>query len=217
MPSSAKSAAASEVEPDPPRDLVPRSFFARDTETVARDLLGVWLLRDTPEGVSGGPIVETEAYGGPEDLASHARAGRTKRTTPMFGPVGHAYVYLVYGMHECLNVVAYQGRDAGAVLIRALEPRIGLDAMRRRRGRTAGPDARLAAGPARLCQALSVTRALNGHDLISGSSLWLALDPGTPRAELRAGVRVGVEYAGPGHADQRWRFWIADSASVSRT
>ena len=95
-----------------------REFFNRPTEDVARDLLGVWLLRTTADGVCGGPIVETEAYGGPEDLASHARAGLTRRTTPMFGEAGHAYVYLVYGMHECLNVVATRAREAGAVLIR---------------------------------------------------------------------------------------------------
>ena len=98
-----------------------RSFFERPTDAVARDLLGVWLLSATAEGISGGPIVEAEAYGGPEDLASHARAGLTRRTTPMFGEAGHAYVYLVYGMHECLNVVAYSApAAAGAVLIRAI-------------------------------------------------------------------------------------------------
>src|SRR3972149_1172222 len=91
-----------------------RVFFDRSTQVVARDLLGVWLLRSTPDGLSGGPIVETEAYGGPEDRASHARAGLTRRTTPMFGKVGHAYVYLVYGMHEGLNVVAYSDAAAGA-------------------------------------------------------------------------------------------------------
>src|SRR5512132_4276302 len=112
-----------------------RAFFDRSTEAVARNLLGVWLVRSTPDGMSGGPIVETEAYGGPEGQASHARAGRTRRTTPMFGEVGHAYVYLVYGMHECLNVVAYSRRDAGAVLIRAISVELGADDVRRRRGR----------------------------------------------------------------------------------
>ena len=125
---------------------LPREFFARDTEVVARDLLGVWLLRSSSDGLAGGPIVEVEAYGGPEDKASHTRAGRTKRTEPMFGEVGHAYVYLVYGMHNCLNVVAYREREAGAVLIRAIEPRVGVELMRARRGGRSDPDSRLGRG-----------------------------------------------------------------------
>ena len=105
------------MEPEAPAPFTDRDFFARPTVVVAGDLLGMWLMRRTADGLSGGPIVETEAYGGPEDLASHARAGRTARTAPMFGEVGHAYVYLVYGIHECLNVVAYDaagGAEAGA-------------------------------------------------------------------------------------------------------
>src|SRR6185369_2654674 len=98
-------------------------------------------------------IVETEAYGGPVDLASHARAGVTRRTAPMFGEIGHAYVYLVYGMHECLNVVAKDdGAQAGAVLLRAIEPVSGVEQMRLRRGRANDPAVKLASGPARLCQ-----------------------------------------------------------------
>jgi DNA-3-methyladenine glycosylase len=190
------------VEPDRAYPPLPREFFARDTALVARDLLGVWVFRATADGLTGGPIVETEAYGGPEDLASHARAGRTKRTAPMFGPVGHAYVYLVYGMHECLNVVAYAGRAAGAVLIRAIEPRVGVELMRGRRGGGRRTDALLAAGPARLCQALGVTRALDGHDLTAGHELWLAAgDAGTP--DVEAGARIGVAYAGNGWITQK--------------
>ena len=130
-----------------PLELLKRSFFERPTEEVAQDLLGVWVVRSTPEGLSGGPIVETEAYVGPDDLASHARAGRPRRTEPMFGEVGHAYVYLVYGMHECLNVVAYHDADAGAVLIRAIDPVLGVENIRLRRGRPTDPTYRLA--PAR--------------------------------------------------------------------
>jgi DNA-3-methyladenine glycosylase len=193
--------------------------LARETEDVARDILGVWLLSSSADGLAGGPIVETEAYGGPEDLASHARAGRTPRTAPMFGPVGHAYVYLVYGMHDCLNVVAYEGREAGAVLIRAIEPRLGIDLMRARRGRTAGDDSHLAAGPARLCQALGVTRAFNGHDLTTGQGLWLASPSSAlagSEAEIATGTRVGVQYAADGWSDRQWRFWVAGNPSVSR-
>jgi DNA-3-methyladenine glycosylase len=184
-----------------------REFFARDTQTVARDLLGVWLLRSTADGVAGGPIVETEAYGGPEDLASHSRAGRTKRTAPMFGEVGHAYVYLVYGMHECLNVVAKEpGRDAGAVLIRAIEPGVGLDPSQPRK----------TAGPALLTRALGITRAFDGWDLTEGEQLWLAAPTASTAREVAVGPRIGVDYAGEGWADRPWRFWLAGNASVSK-
>src|SRR6187402_1593335 len=119
------------VEPGPAP--LPREFFARPTVEVARDLLGTLLCRQTVDGLTVGRIVETEAYGGPEDLASHARAGRTRRTASMYGEVGHAYVYLVYGMHDCLNVVAHtEPAEAGAVLLRAIEPALGVDHMRSR-------------------------------------------------------------------------------------
>jgi len=207
------------VGPEQPPAPQPREFFARETEEVARGLLGTWLVRDGPEGLTGGPIVETEAYGGPEDKASHTRAGRTKRTAPMFGPVGHAYVYLVYGMHECLNVVAYKDRAAGAVLIRAIEPRLGVDVMRARRGGRGDEPARLASGPARLCQALAITRAFDGHDLLAGTDLWLAPPPSSQESTpfgVAFGVRIGVDYAGPGWADRPWRFWIAGNPAVSK-
>ena len=209
--------ATSAAEPSAAFSPIGREFFDRDTETVTRELLGVWLLRSTPEGLTGGQIVEVEAYGGPEDMASHSRAGRTRRTEPMFGQVGHAYVYLVYGMHECLNVVAYNGKDAGAVLLRAIEPRIGVDLMRERRGRAAAKVESLASGPARLCQAMAVTRAFNSHDLTTGEELWLAAAADQPEAfEVEAGPRIGVDYAGPGWADRPWRFWIRGNKSVSK-
>jgi DNA-3-methyladenine glycosylase len=137
----------------------------------------------------------------------------------MFGPPGHAYVYLVYGLHHCLNVVAGPDGQAGAVLVRAAAPVIGAQLMRARRGAAAGPDARLASGPARLCQALAVDRALDGHDLTRRSALWLADPVGGPPADLPvvSGRRVGVAYAGPGWADRPWRFGVRDHASLSRT
>jgi DNA-3-methyladenine glycosylase len=192
-----------------------RSFFERHTEEVARDLLGIWVVRSTPEGLGGGPIVETEAYGGPTDLASHSRAGLTRRTTPMFGEVGHAYVYLVYGMHECLNVVAYSGAAAGAVLIRAIAPVLGVDAIRARRGRPTDPTDRLCAGPAKICQGLAVGRSFDGHDLTSGEGLWLARAEGLAPSEIAVGPRIGVDYAGE-WAAKPWRFWLVGSRSVSR-
>lgn len=196
-----------------------REFFARPTEQLAHALLGVRLLRRVGSELLVGRIVETEAYGGPEDRASHARAGRTARTTPMFGEVGHAYVYLVYGMHFCLNVVGYSGPEAGAVLIRALEPLEGIEAMRGRRGRPHEAAARLCSGPARLCQAFAVDRGFDGHDLTAAGELWLAEERGVSRAPddgVTSGTRIGVDYAGDGWAARPWRFWLAGNPSVSR-
>jgi DNA-3-methyladenine glycosylase len=171
--------------------------------------------------VCGGVIVETEAYAGPDDRASHARAGRTRRTAPMFGPAGHAYVYLVYGLHSCLNVVSETNGVAGAVLIRALAAHVGIDAMRRRRGRPHDADHRLCAGPARLCQALAIDRRLDGHDLTTGRELWIAdPDPGTRARIAAAGVvvgpRVGVLYAGADWAARPWRFGVRGHPALSR-
>lgn len=209
------------LEPPAAASVLPRSFFARPSWVVAPDLLGMLLLRDDGEGLSGGLIVETEAYGGPQDRASHARAGRTRRTEVMFGAPGHAYVYLVYGLHHCLNVVTETDGEAGAVLLRALEPTIGLEAIRSRRGRPNEPDERLAAGPARLCQALAVDRRLDGADLTAPGPLWLAPPPQDVDGSRRAartisGPRVGVGYAGDGWAERAWRFGLAGSASLSR-
>jgi DNA-3-methyladenine glycosylase len=144
----------------------------------------------------------------------------------MFGPVGHAYVYLIYGMHECLNVVAYDraeaeggghGAEAGAVLLRGLEPTVGVELMRRRRGRAGDPDARLCSGPARLCQAMAVDRSLDSHDLTTGDELWLADAPDLSRvAKVAEGERIGVDYARDGWASRPWRFWLQAHPSVSR-
>jgi DNA-3-methyladenine glycosylase len=207
--------------PSPAFVSLPRAFFARPSWVVAPDLLGMLLLRDDGEGVSGGLIVETEAYDGPEDRASHARAGRTRRTAVMFGPPGHAYVYLVYGLHHCLNVVTETDGEAGAVLLRALEPTIGLESIRSRRGRPDEPDDRLAAGPARLCEALAVDRRLDGADLTAPGRLWLAsppqrLDESTRAGRIVSGPRVGVGYAGDGWAERAWRFGLAGNHSLSR-
>jgi DNA-3-methyladenine glycosylase len=175
------------------------------------------VVREAAGALTIGRIVETEAYGGPEDLASHARAGLTRRTAPMHGPVGHAYVYLVYGMHHCLNVVARSDlAPAGAVLIRALEPVLGADIMRARRGRTADPDHRLCAGPARLTEAMAIDRQLDAHDLTAGRELWLAAGEVGAAESVAVGPRVGVAYAGQGWADRPWRFWLAGNRSVSR-
>jgi DNA-3-methyladenine glycosylase len=203
-----------------PFEPVDRAELAGAATDVARNLLGTVVVRDDGAGLRVGRIVETEAYGGPEDRASHARAGRTSRTSIMFGPAGRAYVYLVYGLHHCLNVVCGADGEAAAVLVRALSPITGIERMRGARG-TAGSDARVAAGPARLCEALGIDRSLDGLDLLTDDRLRLAL-PGTGRARLEpgeqvvAGPRVGVSYAGPEWATRPWRFGIAGHASLSR-
>ena len=201
---------------------MPRAWFERDPVTLARALLGHLVVRQDARRVRVGRIVETEAYAGMDDRASHARAGRTKRTEPMFGPAGHAYVYLVYGMHHCLNVVAEtEGRPA-AVLIRALEPLTGAAAIRIARRGTTVPEERLLAGPALACAGLSIDRNLDGHDLTLGRALWIAADVASTPGQSRdaplivAGPRVGVGYAGPDWSSRAWRFGLSGSPSLSR-
>jgi DNA-3-methyladenine glycosylase len=173
---------------------------------VARDLLGTLVVRDSARGRRIGRIIEVEAYDGPHDRASHARVGRTSRTAPMFGPPGHAYVYLVYGVHHCLNVVAHPEGSASAVLIRAIEPLT----------RAPGEGARAAAGPGLVGRWLYVDRTCSGHDLTSGQTLWLAPGPAVPDGQVVTGQRVGVAYAGPDWAGLPWRLGVRDSDALSR-
>jgi DNA-3-methyladenine glycosylase len=181
---------------------IPRDFFARSVHEVAPDLVGVTLLVD---GV-GGPIVEVEAYDH-EDPAAHGYGGRTARNASMFGPPGHAYVYRSYGIHWCLNFVCEQEGSASAVLIRALEPRAGLEAMRKRRGLD---DARvLGAGPGRLCQALGITCEHDGLPLDLPPFELLAREE---EPEIVVGPRVGITKA----VEQPWRYGLAGSRFLSR-
>ena len=193
---------------------LPRRFYLQPTLGVARALLGQILVHDGPDGRTAGRIVEVEAYRGPRDRAAHSRGGhRSPRNEAMYGPPGHAYVYFVYGMHHCVNVVT-QPRDAPeAVLIRALEPVAGLDLMRRRRALPNAPAWRLCRGPGALCEALDITRRENGADLVRGALRILA-GPAVRVGDVRRTPRVGVAYAGP-HAAFRWRFLVADSDAVS--
>jgi DNA-3-methyladenine glycosylase len=180
------------------------------------------VVRHTDDGrVCAGLIVETEAYDGPADLASHARFGRTARTATMFGPGGRAYVYLVYGMHRLFNVVAGPDGSPGAVLVRAVAPIAGAPEMARRRGMAEAPAARLAAGPGRLTQALAVDRSLDGTDLTRRGPLWLAPPPPEVVRELTSagiavGPRIGVDYAGPWWSDRPWRFGWRGHPALSR-
>jgi DNA-3-methyladenine glycosylase len=171
--------------------ILPAKFFARPTLQVARSLLGKYLVRATATGLHAGRIIEVEAYVGPEDRACHASRGRTKRTEVMFGPPGRAYVYMIYGMYHCLNVVTERTDYPAAVLIRAVEHAAGL-----------------ADGPGRVCRFFEIDRELNTHDLTSGKLLWIE-DRGLRVRRTRIGAfpRIGVDYAGP-WAAKPWRFRI---------
>ncbi len=187
---------------------LPTSFYDRPTTEVARDLLGRLLIHRTDIGETAGVIVETEAYG-EDDPASHAFKGLKPLNATMFGPPGHAYVYLSYGVNWCLNAVT---RDAGigeAVLIRALEPVAGIDHMRARRG--VDDIRRLCKGPGCLTAALGITIAQNGADL-TGPELIIAGDQ-PQDLRITQTPRVGITLA----ADRLWRFCIADSAFLSRS
>jgi DNA-3-methyladenine glycosylase len=179
-----------------------RDFFARSVHQVAPELIGVELLVN---GV-GGPIVEVESYDH-EDPAAHGFGGRTKRNASMFGPPGHAYVYRSYGIHWCLNLVCASEGVAEAVLIRALEPRYGIDEMRRRRG--LDELHLLCAGPGRLCQALAVTAE---HDGLPLDEPPFELRARGEQPEIAIGARIGITKA----AEQPWRYGMAGSPFLSR-
>ena len=187
------------------------AWFDRPAVSVARDLLGTRLVHDSVDGLVAGRIVETEAYAGPEDLAAHSARGRTPRNAVMFGPPGHAYVYLIYGIHHCLNVVCGPGDKPEAVLIRAVSIDEGRDVARRRRG-AAVADERLAAGPGNVTAAFGIDRTDNGRDLRAGA---LRLELGAHTAGVVARPRIGVAYAGE-WATLPWRFLVRGDRHVSR-
>lgn len=180
---------------------LPRTFYDRDALTLAHDLLGKLLIHRLPDDTRIGRIVEVEAYLGPQDLAAHTSKGRTPRTRAMFGPPGHAYVYLVYGMHHCMNVVAGPEGSGTAVLLRALEP--------------VSADLPCATnGPGRLCKALGVTLEHYGQDLC-GDELYLADDGVAEDFEIVSAPRIGVDYA-KDWADKPLRFYIQGNRHVSK-
>ncbi len=197
---------------------LPRSFFARDTRLVARDLLGMRLVRVLENGSRlSGIIVETEAYR-PGDAAAHAYRGQTARNTPMFMQPGVAYVYFIYGMHYCFNVVTESAGVPAAVLVRALEPAQGLEIMRSNRARPdhAPADRDLCRGPARLCQALAIDRAFSGYDMLqAGSRLFIERGRRIADDKVRVSPRIGVKGDEVARAVE-WRWLIADSPFVSR-
>ncbi len=166
--------------------ILKREFYSRTTVEVARDLLGKVLVH----GATAGIIVETEAYLGGDDLASHSARGVTERTRVIFGPPGHAYVYFIYGMYECLNLVCEPEGKAGCVLVRALEPLAGFEQMRARRP-AARKDEDLASGPGKLTLAMGITRAQNGADVTRGALV--VREPGEKRrVEIAVTPRIGI-------------------------
>lgn len=225
--------------------IYPRHLLAGDSIAAARAFLGARLVRNDPSGVRVGRIVEVEAYIGTDDLASHARFGPTKRNAVMFGPPGHAYMYLVYGMYDCLNVVTEPLGRAAALLVRSIEPLEGVDLMRhardewivahaRRRGsglesaaRTATarqrvaavPDVRLASGPGLVCAAFSIGRGEDGADLCDpAASLHLERARSSdPLFESASGPRIGIGYAPEPWLSKPWRLWALGNPAVSST
>lgn len=180
---------------------LPREFYDRKTITVARDLLGKWLVHvcDSVERI--GRIVETEAYLGPHDLAAHSARGLTPRTKIMFGPPGFAYVYFIYGMYFCMNVVTEREGHASAVLLRAIEPVKDVQ----ERG----------CGPGLLCRAMKIDKRLNGHDLLS-NDFFIAAPANEEIFKTVKGPRIGVDYA-KHWARRHLRFYIKGNVCVSRT
>jgi len=191
----------------PSGGLIPKSFFLRPVEEVAPALLGQLLCR---EGIVL-RITEVEAYGGPEDSASHARHGRTPRNAPMWEEGGRAYIYFCYGMHHMLNLVTGREGEAAAVLIRACEPVEGLEQIRERRGGLEGPP--LLTGPGRVAQALGLDRSFNHHPLFEAGGL--ELRRGESPERILAGPRVGIAFASPEDRAARLRFAAAGTRWVS--
>jgi DNA-3-methyladenine glycosylase len=187
-------------------EVLPRGFYDRDTAEVARELLGTVLVH----GNTAGRIVETEAYLGGDDLAAHSARGVTPRTRVIFGPPGHAYVYFIYGMYECFNAVVGPEGTGGAVLVRALEPLLGLEIMRQRR-----PGAKrreqLASGPGKLTLAMAITRRHNGRDLTRGD-LTIRRLHAREKFEIETTPRIGITHC----ADWPLRFVVRGSHFLSR-
>ncbi len=193
---------------------LPQQFFERDTHVVAKQLLGKLLIRVWRGRNIIGRIVEVESYLDEKDLASHAARGRTTRTEVMFGEAGHAYVYLIYGVYNCFNIVTEQTNIAGAILIRALEPVAEISFMQKRR--KTNDIKQLTNGPGKLCMALHIDRDLNTEDVVTSKKIFVADDTFVLSSrDIVAVERIGVEYAGA-DAKHLWRYYIHNSLFVSR-
>jgi DNA-3-methyladenine glycosylase len=201
----------------PAHSTLPRSFYLRPTLTVAKDLLGRYLLRRIGRTLLIGKIVEVEAYLGELDPASHAFRGRTKRNEVMFERGGNLYVYFTYGMHFCCNVVTEEKGKGRAVLLRAVEPVGGIDLMARHRGledisdgSAQGSLLQLTNGPAKLCEAFRIRREQNGADLL-GREIFIARGDAVRRGQIVSGPRIGIKSG----KEKRWRFCLRGNPFVS--
>jgi DNA-3-methyladenine glycosylase len=200
---------------------LPRSFYLRPTLTVAKDLLGKYLIRKISNKFLIGKIVEVEAYLGKTDPASHAYRGKTKRNEVMFGQGGHLYVYFTYGMHFCANIVTEEVGKGCAVLLRAIEPIEGIKVMKenrknkRRNGLmekwSDGKLLNLTNGPAKLCEAFNIKREQNGTDLLQ-DKIYIAKGESHPRFQIGSSTRIGITNA----TDKKWRFFIKGNSYVSK-
>lgn len=188
-----------------------RGFYQQDALSAAKALLGKTLVHDTADGVTKGIIVETEAYLGAIDPAAHSYKGRTARTEIQYGPGGYAYVYLIYGMHCCMNVVVNRTEVPEVVLLRSLEPTVGLDLMARRR--KTDRKLHLCSGPGKLCAAMGIGRECYGLDLC-GDQLYLEETPDYPAFSIAASRRINIDYAGEAK-DYLWRFTVEGSPYLS--
>jgi DNA-3-methyladenine glycosylase len=195
--------------------MIQEPFYQRETIAVAKELLGKILVHENIEGTTAGRIVETEAYRGPEDRAAHSYGGRrTARNEVMFGQKGRAYVYFIYGLYYCFNVIA--GNVSGkpeAVLIRALEPVVGVEIMAKRRGTKDGKLGNLANGPGKLCMAMSILKAQDKTDL-TDPPLYIEDAPLVLQDDIMETTRVGVDYSGE-WKNKLWRFYIRNNRFVS--
>ncbi len=191
---------------------LPRSFYLRPTITVAKDLLGKYLVRRLQDRLLIGKIVEVEAYLGEKDPASHAYRGKTKRNEVMFMEGGHLYVYFTYGMHFCCNVVTEEEGKGRAVLLRAVEPLEGIEVMRKNRSFDADRKDHwnLTNGPAKLCEAFGIRREENGADLTK-IELFLTEGNPVPRTVVGSSERMGIKNG----KDKKWRFYVKGNLFVS--
>jgi DNA-3-methyladenine glycosylase len=185
-----------------------REFYNRPTLKVAKELLGKYLIVNKDGRKLSGKIVETEAYRGPYDPASHAYGGMTPRNKIMFGEAGHAYVYFTYGMYYCLNVITERKGFPAGVLIRALEPKDGIEIMKKKRKKEKIEN--LTNGPGKLCQALGIDKSLYGADLV-GKTIYIE-DRGEPTGKIISTNRIGIDEG----KEKKWRFYIKDNRFVSK-
>jgi DNA-3-methyladenine glycosylase len=192
-------------------------FYQQDALTVAKKLIGKMLVRKLPGIEISCKIVETEAYIGPEDKGCHAYQNkRTQRTEAMFSSGGHAYIYFIYGMYYCFNVVASVKDKPEAVLIRAAEPLAGIEIIRENRAITSKKTADLTNGPGKLCQALAIDKKLNGYNLVTGDELYIVAGNDEQESRITAAKRINIDYAEE-YSEKLWRFYLHGNPFVSKT